>query len=118
MDEPWAADRSGVADEPEAADEPGAADKPGAADEPEAVDELETGDATGVSAVSIIDLTVSRVDCASDLGRDAGSAAVAPALASDCCDEPTAGIGVQSVSAIHASASIRPCSNLAEVQSN
>jgi hypothetical protein len=73
---------------------------------------------TGVNAVSITDLTVSKVDCALDLGRNAGSAAVAPALASDCCDEPTAGIGVQSASAIHASASIRPCINLAEVQSN
>lgn len=100
------------------AGEPGAADEPRVADEPEDVDDLGTDDVTGVNAVSITDLTVSRVDCALDLGRNAGSAAVAPALASDCCDAPTAGIGVQSASAIHASASIRPCSNLAEVQSN
>ncbi|MCG1043178.1 hypothetical protein KQH60_11780 [Mycetohabitans sp. B8] len=66
----------------------------------------------------MIDLTVSTVDGAADLGHDAGSAAVAPTLASDCCDELTAGIGVQSVSAIHASASIRPCGNLTEAQSN
>lgn len=119
-DESTADDCLGAAGCPEAevANEPRAADEPWAADEPGAADELGTGDAIGVDAVSMIGLTVSTVDCAVNLGRGAGSAACAPALASDCCDEPTAGIGVQSVSAIHTSVSIRPCSNLAEVQSN